>query len=157
MIIPYEALTDEAKVLIFPGSRKFFPAELPELRERATVFCDNLKDVDLLFELKYDRFLVFLVSENTPLSLEHHHQIVEFIQGLENHFDLVLLDKVNVSFKQGQYVQVKEIPDFKALIKNKGVSEKTIVFDHMINTKSEFESYWEMPAGQSWLAHFFKK
>ena len=89
------------------------------------------------------------------LDLDQHNQLITFIQGLEKDFSLVLLDKVNVSFKQGEYVQMKEIPDFKKLIKNKGVSAKTVVFDHMITTKYEYENAWEMPAGQSWLSHFF--
>ena len=50
---------------------------------------------------------------------------------------------------------MKEIPDFKVLIKNKGLSKKTIVFDHMINTKNEYEDSWEVPAGESWVSHFF--
>jgi len=94
MLVASKDLTAEAKVMIYPGSRKFFPNEM-------------------------------------------------------------LLDKVNVCFKQGQYVQLKEIPAFKLLIKNKGVSKKTVVFDNMINTKFEFDGSWEVPAGESWLSHFF--
>jgi len=155
MLVPYEALTEEAKVLIYPGSRKFFPDELPVINQKTTDFCKGLMDIDLCFDLKYDRFLVFFISEETPLDLEGQNTLVSFVQELEKMFDLVLLDKVNVCFKQGQYVQMKEIPAFKKLIKNKGVSEKTIVFDHMVNSKYEFESFWEVSAGQSWLAHFF--
>ena len=155
MLVPYEELTSEAKVLIYPGSRKLFPVELPEIEQELRKFCQELDGVDLCFKLEYDRFIVFIISEETPLSLDQHNLLVGFVQELEKRFDLVLLDKVNVCFKQGQYVQMKEIPDFKGLIKNKGVSKKTIVFDHMINTKYEFEDSWEIPAGESWLSHFF--
>jgi len=156
MLVPYEELTSEAKVLIYPGSRKLFPVELPEIEQELRKFCQELDGIDLCFKLEYNRFIVFIISEETPLNLDQHNLLVGFVQELEKVFDLVLLDKVNVCFKQGQYVQMKEIPDFKGLIKNKGVSKKTIVFDHMINTKYEFEDSWEIPAGESWLATGFQ-
>lgn len=155
MLLPYTSLSAEAKMLIFPGSRKFYPNEISGLKEKLESFCENLSGTELAYELKYDRFLVFVVSDKTPMDLDVHNELISFVQDLEKIYDLVLLDKVNVCFKQGEYVQLKEIPDFKVLIKNKGVSKKTIVFDHMINSKQEYESVWELPAGESWLAHFF--
>lgn len=155
MLVSFEELEPESKVFIFPGSRKFFPAELPVIEQELSKFCEETEGVEMSFKLEYQRFVVFIVSEKTPLNLEGHNLLVAFVQGLEKRFDLVLLDKVNVCFKQGQYVQMKEIPDFKILIKNRGVSKKTIVFDHMINTKYEYEESWEIPAGESWLSHYF--
>ena len=81
--------------------------------------------------------------------------MVYFIQSLEKDYKITLLDKVNVCFKQGEYVQLKEIPEFKKLIKNKGVSKKTIVFDNLLNIKDEYVNYWEVPAENSWISHFF--
>jgi len=96
-----------------------------------------------------------MISEVTPLDLDNQNLLVDFVLSLEKKFEISLLDKVNVCFKQGQYVQLKEIPAFKLLIKNKGVSKKTVVFDNMINTKFEYDDSWEVPAGESWLSHFF--
>ena len=155
MLVTYDALAAEAKVIIFPGSRKFFPVELPKIEQKLKDFCENLSEIEISFQIKYNRFLIFLISDKTPLDLDKHNALVGFVQELEQEFNLVLMDKVNVCFKQGPYVQMKEIPDFKVLIKNKGVSKKTVVFDHMINTKYEYEDSWEIPAGESWLSHFF--
>ena len=155
MRVTYESLPAEASVLIYPGGRKFYPNELPVFVERMDEFCLSFKGVDLCYEIKYDRFLVFLISDNTPLDLDNQNILVDFVQQLEKEFDISLLDKVNVCFKQGEYVQLKEIVDFKKLVKSKGVSKKTIVFDLMINNKYEYETFFEAPAGESWVAHFF--
>ena len=155
MTLPYEDLKPESKIFIYPGSRKFYPDELPEIKQSLQKFCHEFEGCDMAFKLLYDRFIVFIISADTPLNLEQHNDLVSFVQKLEKQYDLVLLDKVNVSFKQGQYVQMKEIPDFKVLIKNKGVSKKTVVFDHMVTTKYDFDNSWEVPAGESWLSHFF--
>jgi len=155
MLVDCKNLANEAKVMIYPGGRKFFPNEMPVLREQLDSFCSNLNGIDLCCKVEYDRFLVFMISEVTPLDLENQNLLVEFVLSLEKSFEISLLDKVNVCFKQGPYVQLKEIPAFKLLIKNKGISKKTVVFDNMINTKLEYDDSWEVPAGESWLSHFF--
>lgn len=155
MLKSIESLSDDSRVFIYPGSRKFYPQELPVFREKLEEFCQSLEGVELAFEIKYDRFLVFVVADKTPLDLDQQNILVDFVQGLENEFSIVLLDKVNVCFKQGEYVQLKEVKDFKKLIKNKGVSKNTIVFDLLINTKDEYEQFFEVPAQDSWVSHFF--
>lgn len=155
MLKSIESLSDDSRVFIYPGSRKFYPQELPVIREKLEEFCQSLEGVELAFEIKYDRFLVFVVADRTPLDLDQQNILVDFVQGLENEFSIVLLDKVNVCFKQGEYVQLKEVKDFKKLIKNKGVSKNTIVFDLLINTKDEYEQFFEVPAQDSWVSHFF--
>ena len=155
MLKSIESLSDDSRVFIYPGSRKFYPQELPVIREKLEEFCQSLEGVELAFEIKYDRFLVFVVADRTPLDLDQQNILVDFVQGLENEFSIVLLDKVNVCFKQGEYVQLKEVKDFKKLIKNKGVSKNTIIFDLLINTKDEYEQFFEVPAQDSWVSHFF--
>lgn len=155
MIKTIASLSDESRVFIYPASRKFYPKEIPVIREKLNNFCRDFDGVEMSFDLKYDRFLVFIVAEKTPLNLDQQNILVDFIQGLEKEFTIVLLDKVNVCFKQGEYVQLKEIPEFKKLIKNKGVSKNTIVFDLLINTKDEYEQFFEVPAKESWVSHFF--
>lgn len=79
-----------------------------------------------------------------------------FILELEKKLDVILLDKINVCYKQGEFVQYKDLIEFKKLMKNKSVSEKTIVFDNMITTKEELENDWEINITDSWLGRFLK-
>jgi len=155
MLVPFETLSEESNVIIYPGDRKFYPQELESLELKLKNFCNSLKTVKMTFKLDYDRFILFFISEETVLELDHHNLLAEFIQDLESSFKITLMDKVNVCFKQGEHVQKKEIPEFKKLIKNRGVSKKTIVFDNMINTKFEYENSWELPAIESWVSHLF--
>ncbi len=155
MIVAYKNLPETSKIYIYPASRKLYPKEVPVIISKVKIFLDKFLSNDLFFEMKYDRFLIIFVSDLTPLTSEQNEELVSFIISLEKEFDIHLIDKMNVCFKQGQYVQLKEIPDFKKLIKNKGVSKKTIVFDNLINTKSEYDCCWETPAGSSWISHVF--
>ncbi len=153
MLVQFDSLTGTSRVYYYPCSRKFYPNQVGGLTSKVERFCEDLADVEIGYRFVYDRFLIFFVSETTPLSIEQNDKLVEFVLDLEKEYQVSLLDKVNVCFKQGEFVQRKEISDFKKLIKNRSVSGRTLVFDPMINTKTEFLTNWEVPLSESWLAH----
>jgi hypothetical protein len=153
MLTGFESVSEESRVYYYPASRKFYPDEVPELKQKISEFCQGLEGVQIAYQFLYDRFIVFFVSDATPLSLEQNDLLVEFVMSLEKDYDLILLDKVNVCFKQGKFVQRKEIGEFKKMIKNRSVSAKTVVFDPMTNNKSEFLTNWEVPLSRSWLGY----
>ena len=155
MLVDYKNLPETSKIYIYPSSRKLYPKEVPMISKRIELFLQNFESNQLFFEIKYDRFLIILVSDMTPLNVEQNDVLAEFIVAIEKELGINLVDKVNVCFKQGQYVQLKEVPDFKKLIKNKGVSKRTIVFNNLINTKNEYDCCWEIAARESWISHFF--
>ncbi len=155
MLVEKDSLPDNSKIYIFPANRKLYPQESPVIQERIGKFLKEISAIDLYFEMKYDRFLILIVSHETPLNMEQSDALVNLIQELEKEYKITLLDKVNVCFKQGEYVQLKEMNAFKKLIKSKGVSKKTIVFNNLVTTKSEYDCCWETPAEESWISHYF--
>lgn len=158
MLVDFSTLSEEAKVWIYPSSRKFYPQEIEGLTEKLKTFSEQWKsddeDFKVSFELKYNRFIIFSVENNTSLSNTEIDKQVGFVLQLQQEYDVELLDKMNVCFKQGEYTQYKELKDFKKLIKNKAVTGKTIVFDNLVQTKHELENYWEVPITESWYSRF---
>ena len=65
-----------------------------------------------------------------------------------------LLDRMNVSFKQGEFIAYKPLKDFKKLAKARSVSANTIVFNNLVATKQEYLENWEVPASESWHSRF---
>jgi tRNA-binding EMAP/Myf-like protein len=154
MLVDIEVLEEDAKVLIFPGDRKFYPEEAEEVNKIISSFLAQLP-LSSYFQLFFDRFIVVIISSKEPFDLVFNNQLIEVVQDLEKKYSIALIDKVKVFFKQGEFIQCKEVPDFKKLIKNKSVSPSTIVFNHFVHTKREFEEAWETPAEESWISHFF--
>ncbi|WP_299160057.1 ABC transporter ATPase [uncultured Tenacibaculum sp.] len=158
MLVDFKTLSEEAKVWIYPSSRKFYSQEIEGLKEKLKTFSEEWKSEDedfkVSFELKYNRFIIFSVEASTFLSNVEIDKQVGFVLQLQQEYDVELLDKMNVCFKQGEYTQYKELKDFKKLIKNKAVTGKTIVFDNLVQTKHELENYWEVPITESWYNRF---
>lgn len=158
MLIHYKELSEEAKVWVYPSSRKFYPQELDELTKKLTNFVANWKKEDENFKASYqflhNRFIIFLTEENAKLTNVDIDQQVAFILQLQQEYDIELLDKMNVCFKQGEFIQYKTVKEFKTLLKSKSVNNKTVVFDNLIQTKFELENYWELPITESWYNRF---
>ena len=159
MLVPFETLSESAKTWVYPASRKFYKDELEEVEHKIKTFISDWKkeeaDFKASYQFLYDRFVVILAEDPAgKLTNQDLDQVVAFILQLQSEYDLELLDRMNVCFKQGEFVQYKEIKEFKKLLKNKSVSNKTIVFDNLIQTKEELAHFWEVPITESWYNRF---
>jgi len=159
MFLSFELLPENAKVWVYPSSRKFYKNEIPEILAKVDEFVGNWKKYDedfkASFKIEYDRFIVFAADDSKSLlTIPELDALISFILQLQFEYAVELLDKMNVCFKQGEFVQYKEIKEFKKLLKNKSVSKTTIVFDNLIQTKFDLENHWEVPITDSWYNRF---
>lgn len=159
MLVDFNELPDHSRIWIYQSNRGFSEGELQELEESLTEFLKQWtahgSDLHAGFEIKYNRFIVIgLDQSNASASGCSIDASVHFIQSLEQRFQVELLDRMNVSFKQGEYVAYKSLQDFKKMAKEKAVSPNTIVFNNLVATKQEYLDSWEVPASESWHSRF---
>lgn len=159
MLVPFQELPEEARIWIYQANRSFTADELIEIEQELTQFLTQWAahgaSLKAGFEIKYKRFIIIgLDQEVASASGCSIDAQVHFIQSLEKKYQVDLLDKMNVSFKQGEFVAYKPLIDFKKLVKNKSVSANTIVFNNLVNTKVEYVNDWEVPLKDSWHQRF---
>lgn len=158
MHIDFENLDANAKIYIYPSNQKFHPNQLDEINNLLNLFTENWSQrhtINASATIKHQRFIIFGINDETPITTEILDEMVGFILEIQMAYDVVLIDKLNVCFKQGAYIQYKDVKEFKTLIKNKSVNKDTIVFDNLINTKEELDHNWEIPASESWYNRMF--
>ena len=110
MFVDYSTITEEAKVWVYPSSRKFCPNEIEGIESKVKDFLENWKSDDENFKASYqflyNRFIVlFADDENSTLTNSDIDASVSFILGLQQEYEVELLDPLNACFKQGEYVQ----------------------------------------------------
>ncbi|USD24803.1 ABC transporter ATPase [Flagellimonas marinaquae] len=159
MLVDFNELPDHSRIWIYQANRSFTESELAELEKSMVDFLEEWtvhgSDLHAGFEIKYKRFLVIgLDQTNASASGCSIDASVHFIQSLEKKYKVELLDRMNVSFKQGEYIAYKPLKDFKKLAKAKSVSANTIVFNNLVATKQEYIENWEVPASESWHSRF---
>lgn len=159
MLVPFNELPDSSRVWIYQSNRSFTDLELQEitanLEDFITQWTAHGADLKASFEIKYKRFITLALDQQlnaaTGCSIDSS---VRFIQELEKKYDVDLLDKMNVSYKQGEFVAYKTLIDFRKMAKEKAVSKNTIVFNNLVTNKEEYLSGWEVPASESWHNRF---
>jgi len=159
MLVEFKSLPKTSRVWIYQANRSFSPEEITEIKDKLNVFIENWtahgSDLKASYEFKYNRFIIIALDQNvhaaSGCSIDAS---VHFIQQLEKDYNVVLLDKMNVSFKQGDFVAYKPLIEFKKMAKNKSVSKNTIVFNNLVNNVDEYLQFWEVPAKDSWHSRF---
>ncbi|WP_299060163.1 ABC transporter ATPase [uncultured Polaribacter sp.] len=159
MLVDYSLITDDAKVWIYPSSRKFYPNEIEGIENKVKAFIESWKTDDENFKASYkflyNRFIIlFADTENTALTNSDIDCSVSFILALQQEYKVELLDKMNACFKQGEHIQYKELKDFKKLLKNRALTGKSIIFDNLITSKIDFDNNWEIPLEESWYNRY---
>ena len=159
MLVPFNELAKTSKVWIYQSNRAFTLDELVEITRKLDDFITSWSahgaGLKAGYDIKYNRFITIAVDN------EHHSASgcsidasVHFIQQLEKEYNVDLMDKMNVSFKNGEFVAYKHLTDFRKMVKNKSVSANTIVFNNLVTNKSEYETDWEVPMSESWHSRF---
>lgn len=159
MYTEFAELPEEARIWIYQSDRKFTEQEVAEITEKTKEFVSQWaahgSQLKAGFEIRYNRFIIFGVDQSeVPVSGCSIDSSVAFIRSLEQEFKVNLLDKMNVTFYSGEYIAHKTLTDFRQMAKDKAVTGNTIVFNNLVNTKEEYEKYWEIPASESWHNNF---
>lgn len=159
MLVNFDTLPETSRVWIFQANRSFTENELDEIRAKLDEFIENWtahgSDLQSGYEIKYKRFIVLALNQNlnnaSGCSIDAS---VHFIQQMEKEYNVDLLDKMNVSYKQGEFVAYKPLNEFRKMAKDRAVSKKTIVFNNLVNNIAEYKENWEVVAEDSWHGRF---
>jgi hypothetical protein len=160
MFVEFSTLPSHSRIWIYQSDRKFSEDEISEIEEKLKSFIESWsahgQSLEASYLLKYERFIIIAVNQDvqaaTGCSIDAS---VQFIQSLEQKFNIDLMDRMNVTFKTGEYIAYKSLIDFKKMAKAKSVSSSTIVFNNLVNTIEEWQDFWEVPASESWHNRFF--
>lgn len=160
MFVPFDLLPDHARVWIYPSSRSFTANERALIREKAKVFIEQWTahgaELQAGIDLPYDRFFVLGLNESVQsasgCSIDSS---VHFIQSLENDFDVTLLDKMNVTYRNNDNIEYIPLNEFRIKANKKQINANVIVFNNLVMNKLEYDSLWEVPASSSWHSRYF--
>jgi hypothetical protein len=159
MFTEYKNLPNNARVWIYQSDREFTAKEIEIVSVKAVDFINQWTrhgdDLKGSFTFKYNQFLILAVDETfNTVSGCSIDSSVRFIQALEKELQLDLMNKMNVTFKDNEHINLVKLADFHRFAKEQKITSETIVFNNMVATKEDFENNWEIPAKESWHKRF---
>ncbi|NJB81721.1 ABC transporter ATPase [Wenyingzhuangia aestuarii] len=160
MYVPYHTLPDTARVWIYQSNRKFTAQEQEQVGKMATDFVEQWtrhgENVKGSFTILYDQFLIIAVDQSfVEVSGCSIDASVKLVQQIQVQFQVDMLNKLAVAYKESEEIVIAPMNHFAALAKENKVTPNTVVFNNMVNTKKGVETQWEVPAKDSWHARCF--
>jgi len=106
---------------------------------------------------RHDHFLLVAVDEaSVPPSGCSIDAMIHVLKGEESRLGVRIVDNTPVWFLDEGSVRRVTRAEFKALVEQGTVEERTTVFDNTVTLVSEVrEGVWERPAGAGWHARAF--
>ncbi len=144
-----------SRVWIYQSIREFSENEITQLKLKAESFISEWtshgKMMSACIEIFHNRFIIVCVDEKTTSASGCGiDKSVKFVQSLEKDFNVSLLNRMNVAYKQNEKIISCHISEIKNLLTFPEGQTGISVFNNLVNTKEELEKNWEVPLEKSW-------
>ena len=159
MLVNFESLAPSSTVWVYQSNREFSDNELDIICAKIEGFIPEWKrhgeGLKASYQIKYNQFIILAVDEDfNEVSGCAIDSSVNLMKQFEKAFDLDLTNKLNISFKDNNNVNIVSLADFQKFIKSGKINAETVVFNNMVKTKNELEQKWEVTADKSWHQRF---
>ena len=102
-----------------------------------------------------NRFIVLMVDQSqagaSGCSID---KSVAFVKSCEEKAAVNFFDRFNFAYRVGDKIESADRTEFELLFKNGDLTDETIVFNNLVNSKEEFEEKWQIALGESWHRNF---
>lgn len=151
----YKDLPDDTRLWIYQCDRKFTDSEVESIKEQGDKFIDEWTahgvDLQATFEIFHNQFVViFADEEQAKASGCSIDSSVRFIKTLEEDYDVSLMNRTLVAYKDGDEIITLPQEDFLEQVAQGKLSKDIIVFNNLVTTKQDFETKWQVPLKESW-------
>jgi hypothetical protein len=161
MYVAFDHLPPRARVWIYQASRPLAEEELMPLLPRLAAFAEDWtshgQQLAASAQFLHRQFLVIGLDEAVAgasgCSIDAS---VRFVRELEQHLGVELLEKSRMAFLTEGQLHLLTRRELREAIATGQVTTDTPYFNNTLTTKDELTTSWPAPAGQTWLASYFK-
>ena len=155
MFHPSDTLAENSRIWIYQSDRTLSSEEQNILRTELEKFVAEwtAHNVALVgsYEILHDRFLVIMLDENhTSASGCSIDKCFNFLKKMEDRFKLSFMNRMLLAYKDKSEIKVLPKNKFEELIREGMINEDTIVFNNLIEKKSDLLKNWQVPLKDSW-------
>lgn len=151
----YKQYPDTAKVWVYQANRILDEDEVNYIKVVLDDFTSSWESHGKLlkgsFDVFYNLFIVLFVDEDGDTMCGRAQDAsLKIMKELEEQLEVSLLDRMVQAYKKDNKVVAATMAEFTKLIEEKEIDENTIVFNHTVTNKKDFDEKWEVPLKDSW-------
>ena len=152
--------SENSRVWVYQSDRKLTDIEVQQIK----ILLDNFttgwtahnNHLKAKAEIRYNRFLILMVDERqagaSGCSID---KSVNFMKQIGEEFNINLLDRFNLAYRDGDDVLSAPRQPFEEMVKQGSINTDTIVFNNMVQNLKELQTKWEVPFKESWHIQLF--
>lgn len=153
----HNELNNNSKTWCYTSNKPFTSSQINTIKQLSQTFLDQWeshgKKVKGSIQIVNSQFIVIMADPcGDDMCGRAQDASIRLIKELEQELGLVLMDRANVAIEYAGKIEVKSFVDIRRDLTNNLLSEDTIFYDGLINTKEDFEKSWKRPIKGSWLA-----
>lgn len=150
-----------SRVWVYQSSRQFLDKEVEQIKEKINAFTKEWSSHNQALEAHGDillnRFIILMVDQNhagaSGCSID---KSVYFIQSLEKEYGVDFFDRMNIAYEKDGQIQTTRKEQFAELYSMGLINDDTIVFNNLVENKSEFDTRWKIRLADSWHKHMIE-
>lgn len=162
MVVPFDSLSDNARIWVYQASRKLEVQEEGIIHQMVEEFLSQWqahgREMLCGYELRYGHFLIIGAEEA-------HQQAtgcatdaqVRMVQNLGSKLHIDFLDRSKIAFFVNNQTTLVSVADIKQEIENRNIKENTLIFNNLVYNKMELREHWMIKTEDSWMKKYFKK
>mgnify|MGYP001180052836 FL=1 len=161
MVVTFDKISDDSRIWIFQSNQLISNIDIESLEKKIDAFLSSWTShgdqLMVASKIKYNLFIIIALDQScSTASGCSIDKLVSFIKNIENEYQISLLDRLDISFRDKNKISVLRLDDFKRKILEKKINNDTIVFNNLINLKSDLTNNWEIPLNRSWHQKLIK-
>ncbi|MEP2669952.1 MAG: hypothetical protein ABJH04_13195 [Cyclobacteriaceae bacterium] len=162
MFIPFNEISNQARVWVYQTSREINASEAEEINEVLNAFCSQWQahgaPLKTSFDIAFNHFIILAVDENSGgasgCSIDGS---VRILKDLGAKLNIDFFDRTQVAFLLNNKVSLFPMTKLKELFAEGTLNASTSTFNNLVATKEEYLRNWKVEVGDSWLARYLPK
>lgn len=155
MYTPSASLSENSRIWIYQSDRKLTAKEQNFLNKELQNFISEwtAHNVALTgsFEILHDHFIVIMIDEQkTSASGCSIDKCFNFLKKMESQLNVHFMDRMQLAYKANNEIRILSKSKFESMLESGELNENTIVYNNLIEKKSELKTKWEVPVKESW-------
>ncbi len=152
------ALPEDSKVWIYQSDKKIADQASQDIKDALYTFSMNWQshgsELDSYAHLFHHQFVVMVADGSQLPSGCSIDSSVHFISALGEKHGIDFFNRMNFAYLIDDHVHTVKSSELKAAYSNKIINEETLMFDNLVNIKSDFLEKWIVPLRDSWHTKF---
>lgn len=159
MFVPFESLPLNARVWIVQADRRLSTEELSIVHEQLRKFTEEWSvhgaPLPTSYSIQFDQFILLAADESqqgaSGCSIDSS---VRALKTLGQTLNVDLFDRNKIAFKIDQDIFLVPLPEIKQKFRDGILTEGTLTFNNLVDTREAWKNNWIVPAGATWLKRY---